>query len=147
MPKLSFKRHVRHTPDEMISLVSDMNAYPGFVPNCTHMAVRDRPPAGAASRKYATMTARLGPVTQAYTSEVTIDPEQGTIRADAIDGPFSHLKSKWQFSPEKDGTCVRFDIDFGFSNRLIAAVAEPAFAAKQDEIMDAFLAEADRRFG
>ena len=147
MPQLSFKRHVSHSPEEMLALVSDMNAYPGFVPNCTHMAVRDRPPSGNAVRKYATMTARLGPVSQAYTSEVTIDPEAGTIRADAIDGPFSHLKSKWQFTPDESGTCVRFDIDFGFSNPLVRAIAEPAFAAKQDEIMDAFLAEADRRFG
>ena len=30
---------------------------------------------------------------------------------------------------------------------LFAAVAEPAFAAKQEEIIDAFVAEADRRFG
>lgn len=147
MPQLSFKRHVSHTPEEMISLVSDMRAYPGFVPNCTRMAIKDRPPAGAATRKYATMTARLGPISQTYTSEVTIDPEESSIRADAIDGPFSHLKSKWQFEPEGEGTCVRFDIDFGFNNPLVAAVAEKAFAAKQTEIMDAFIAEADRRFG
>jgi coenzyme Q-binding protein COQ10 len=42
---------------------------------------------------------------------------------------------------------VRFDIDFKISNPLVAAVAEPAFAAKQEEIIDAFVAEADRRFG
>ena len=42
---------------------------------------------------------------------------------------------------------VRFDIDFAFSNPLVAAVAEPAFAVKQTEIIDAFLDEADRRFG
>ena len=30
---------------------------------------------------------------------------------------------------------------------LRAAVAEPAFAAKQSEIMDAFMTEADRRYG
>ena len=146
MPQLSFKRHVPHSPDEMISLVSDMRAYPQFVPNCTKMSVKDRAPLGAVSRKYATMTARLGPVSQAYTSEVTIDPEDKTIRADAIDGPFSHLKSKWSFEPEDEGTCVRFEIDFGFNNPLVSAVAEKAFAAKQTEIVDAFVAEADRRF-
>jgi coenzyme Q-binding protein COQ10 len=30
---------------------------------------------------------------------------------------------------------------------MIAAVAEPAFAAKQEQILDAFVEEADRRFG
>ena len=53
----------------------------------------------------------------------------------------------WSFEPEGEGTRVRFEIDFKISNPLIAAVAEPAFAAKQDEIIDAFADEADRRFG
>ena len=69
------------------------------------------------------------------------------IVAKAVDGPFAYLDSKWSFTPEGEGTRVRFDIDFKISNPLIAAVAEPAFAAKQEEIMDAFIAEADRRYG
>lgn len=147
MPQLAFERHVRHAPEQMLALVSDMCAYPDFVPNCTHMDIRDRPGVGPRIIKHATMTAQLGPVVQAYTSEVTIDAEAGTVRAKAIDGPFSHLDSMWRFSPDDTGTKVRFEIDFGFSNRLVAAVAEPAFAAKQTEIMDAFLREADKRFG
>ena len=47
MPKLSFERHVRHTPDEMLSLVDDVRSYPGFVPNCIDMVVRDRPDEGS----------------------------------------------------------------------------------------------------
>lgn len=147
MPKLSFERHVRHTPDEMLSLVGDVRSYPGFVPNCIDMVVRDRPDEGSRKLCLATMTASLGPFTKAYTSEVRTDRDAGTITTDAIDGPFSHLNGKWQFTPEETGTRVRFDIDFAFNNPLISAVAEPAFAAKQTEIMQAFLTEADRRFG
>lgn len=147
MPKLAFERHVRHSATQMLSLVSDMSSYPGFVPNCTAMSVRDKPARVAGACHLATMTARLGPFTQTYTSEVQINPEAGTITARAIDGPFSHLDSKWQFAGEGEGTRVRFDIDFAFNNPLVSAVAEPAFAAKQTEIMDAFVSEADRRFG
>ena len=67
-----------------------------------------------------------------------------TITAKAVDGPFAYLDSKWTFEAEGEGTRIRFDIDFKISNPLMAAVAEPAFAAKQDEIMDAFVDEADR---
>ena len=147
MPKLSFERRVAHSPDQMLSLVADMRSYPQFVPNCTAMTVRDDSSDGPRRRQLATMTARLGPLTQAYTSKVVTDPDAGLITTDAIDGPFSHLSGKWQFTPDGEGTHVRFDIDFGFANRLVAAVAEPAFGAKQSEIMDAFLKEADRRFG
>lgn len=93
------------------------------------------------------MTIRFGPVTQAYTSRVTLDLEARTIAAKAVDGPFAYLNSQWTLEPEGQGTRVRFDIDFKISNPLIAAVAEPAFAAKQEEIINAFVEEADRRFG
>ena len=95
----------------------------------------------------AKMTIQFGPITQSYTSRVVADPQALTITAKAVDGPFAYLDSKWTFTPEGQGTRVRFDIDFKMSNPLIAAVAEPAFAAKQDEIIDAFADEADRRFG
>jgi coenzyme Q-binding protein COQ10 len=78
---------------------------------------------------------------------VTLDAETCTIRAKAVDGPFAYLDSVWSFETEGMGTRIEFEIDFKISNPLIASVAEPAFAAKQDEIMRAFAEEADRRYG
>lgn len=132
-----------HVPRSMFDLVSDLEAYPRFVPNCKAMDVRPQPDGS----RLAKMTISFGPITQAYTSRVTADPQAMTITAVAVDGPFAYLDSKWTFSPEGSGTRVRFDVDFKISNPLIAAVAEPAFASKQDEIIDAFGDEADRRFG
>ena len=111
------------------------------------MEVRRDSRAGAADVRFARMTLSFGPITQAYTSRVVLDPAQRTIDARATDGPFSHLVSHWRFEPEGGGASIHFDIDFKISNPLIAAVAEPAFAAKQREIMDAFVTEAERRYG
>ncbi len=132
-----------HLPQRMFDLVSDLESYPRFLPNCKAMDVRD----DVAGAVLAKMTIQFGPVTQAYTSRVVTDPAALTIIAKAVDGPFAYLDSKWSFEREGEGTRVRFDIDFKISNPLIAAVAEPAFAAKQSEIIDAFADEADRRFG
>lgn len=130
----------------MYALVSDLKDYPRFIPNCKAMDVK--PDSGTADDvKFARMTISFGPLTQSYTSKVVSDPKALTITAAAIDGPFSYLNSKWTFEREGMGTRIKFDIDFKFSNPLIGVVAEQAFAAKQDEIMDAFVAEADRRFG
>jgi coenzyme Q-binding protein COQ10 len=146
MPDLFFERHVPHLPDRMFALVADLENYPRFIPNCKAMDVtRDR--GTAKDVQFARMTITFGPLTQSYTSRVEADPEAMTITANAMDGPFSYLSSNWSFEPEGQGTRVRFDIDFKFSNPLIAAVAEPAFSAKQGEIMDAFMDEADRRYG
>ena len=144
MPRLAFERHVPHPPQKMFELVGDLADYPRFIPNCRAMQVRPEPAGGPA--QLARMTVTFGPLTQSYTSRVIADPDTMTISARAVDGPFSHLDSLWRFEPEGQGSCVRFEIDFKFSNPLIAAVAEPAFAAKQTEIMDAFISEAARRY-
>lgn len=143
MPDLFIERHSEHLPQRMFDLVSDLESYPRFIPNCKAMEVRDDAAGGLLAR----MTITFGPITQAYTSRVIADPETMTITAKATDGPFAYLDSKWTFTPEGEGTRIRFDIDFKISNPLVAAVAEPAFVAKQDEIIDAFEDEADRRFG
>jgi coenzyme Q-binding protein COQ10 len=137
---------VPHLPQRMFELVNDLERYPDFLPNVSAMDVhRDRGSTGDV--RFARMTIKFGPVTQAYTSRVTADATAKTITASAVDGPFSYLESKWTFEPEGMGTRVRFDIDFKISNPLLAAVAEPAFSQKQQEIIDAFMEEADRRFG
>ena len=145
--KRFFERHVPHLPQHMFEIVADLEHYPRFIPNCRAMSVRPDPAAGGADVRLARMTLFFGPITQAYTSRVTLDPVALTIRAKAVDGPFAYLDSVWSFEPEGMGTRVRFEIDFKISNPFIAAVAEPAFAAKQEEIMRAFCDEADRRFG
>ena len=143
MPKLSFERRVPHAPERMFALVADLEDYPRFIPNCSAMSVR---PAGEPDTVLAEMTIRFGPITQSYLSRVTLDREGMAIRAVAQRGLFRHLDSTWRFEPEGEGTLIRFDIDFKIANPLIAAVAEPAFGQKQDEIMNAFVAEASRRF-
>ena len=145
--KRFFERHVPHLPQRMFEIVADLSDYPRYIPNCKAMDVRPDPSANSADVQLAKMTLNFGPITQAYTSRVTADAEAKTITAKAVDGPFSYLDSVWRFEPEGMGTRVRFEIDFKISNPFVAAVAEPAFAAKQGEIMQAFSDEADRRFG
>ena len=145
MPKLQFDRHVAHPPEAMFKLVSDLDAYPRFIPNCKSMVVK-KDNGAQGDVRFARMTLSFGPITQGYTSRVTLDPVALTIDAKATDGPFQYLISQWRFEPEASGTKVHFEVDFKISNPLIAAVAEPAFAAKQREIMDAFITEADRRY-
>ena len=145
MPKLKFSRSVPFSPAQMIDLVSDLNTYPHFVPNCSDMelsAMQGEPLTSCNARMYVS----FGPVNQSYVSNVRIDRQANTVTAVSHDNPFSHLFSQWKFVENGQGTHVKFDIDFEFSNRLVAAVAEPAFANIQGEILDAFIAEAKRRY-
>ncbi|WP_027835310.1 type II toxin-antitoxin system RatA family toxin [Maritalea myrionectae] len=144
MTKIAFDRHVPYTPEQMFDLVADLRRYPSFVPNCSNMQVR---PGGSDYDCYARMGISFGPISQDYESRVEMDRGNLRIAATAVDGPFSHLSSVWQFLPEGEGTHIQFKVDFKLSNRLIAAVAEPLFATKQEEIMDAFVKRADELYG
>lgn len=146
MPDVFLERHVSHLPDRMFDLVNDLEDYPRFLPNVRDMQVK-RDDGTQDDVRFAKMTIQFGPIAQAYTSRVVADRQDHTITATSNDGPFAYLNSKWSFEAEGTGTRVRLDIDFKIANPLIAAVAEAAFAAKQDEVMDAFVEEADRRFG
>ncbi|WP_424981204.1 type II toxin-antitoxin system RatA family toxin [Maritalea sp. S77] len=144
MTKIAFDRHVPYSPEQMFDLVADLRRYPAFVPNCSNMQVR---PANADDNCYARMGISFGPISQDYESLVEFDRANMRITATAVDGPFSHLNSVWSFLPEGAGTHVQFNVDFKLSNRLIAAVAEPLFATKQEEIMDAFVQRAGELYG
>ncbi len=126
MPDLFFERHSEHLPERMFNLVSDLESYPRFIPNCKSMQVREMPDGS----QLAQMTIQFGPITQSYTSHVVADLATLTITAKSTDGPFAYLDSKWTFTPEGEGTRIRFDVDFKIANPLIAAVAEPAFASE-----------------
>lgn len=142
----TFERLVPHSAAQMLALVADVETYPDFIPHCTRMEVH-RSTDAPQSRFEAKMHIRFGPISQAYTSRIEVDPTAFTLRAHALDGPFSHLDSIWRFTETEQGTEIVFDIVFAIANPLLRSVAEPAFAAKQEEIIDAFVAEAGRRYG
>lgn len=144
MPQLKFNRRVPHTPEQMLALVADVANYPKFVPNCTGMEVRG---SGDENQFDARMQVKFGPLSQAYTSRVTVDPVERTVAARAVDGPFSYLNSVWRFSPDDAGAKISFEIDFKIANMLLAAAAEPAFSAKQAEVVDAFVNRAKQIYG
>lgn len=144
MPKLLFKRHVSHTPEQMLALVADVGCYPEFVPNCTDMELGNLDGGDSFDAR---MHVRFGPLAQAYTSRVTVDRTDMTVTAVAKDGPFSHLESVWRFVPDEAGAEISFELDFNIANPLLAAAAGPAFAAKQGEIVDAFVDRARQIYG
>ena len=144
MTKIAFERDVRHTPEQMFALVSDIARYPEFVPNCSDMEIRNLPQDGAC---LARMHIAFGPISQSYESKVVADLGKLTVTAKSEDDPFSYLESEWKFTETDTGTHVDFVVDFQMRNRLLAAIAEPLFADKQREIVDAFMAQAEKLYG
>lgn len=145
MARYAYERHVPYAPEHLFDVVADTASYANFLPNVSHMLVKPDSQ-GRPDIHYARMTIAFGPLTQSYTSRVTTDREHRIIRVEATDGPFARLVGVWTFEPEGEGTVVKFNIDFKFSNPLIGLMADTAFADKQVELVDAFMDEAGRRY-
>ncbi|MEZ5608427.1 MAG: type II toxin-antitoxin system RatA family toxin [Burkholderiaceae bacterium] len=135
-----------YTPAEMYALVIDVARYPEFLPWCSHARVLAETESG--------MTAEVGiafkGVKQSFTTrnEHVADRE---VRLHLVDGPFSSLEGDWRFSPVGDGSrrACRIDLklDYGFSNKLLAAVVGPVFDRIAASMVDAFVKRAEQMYG
>lgn len=135
-----------YTPAEMYALVIDVARYPEFLPWCSHARVLAETESG--------MTAEVGiafkGVKQSFTTrnEHVADRE---VRLHLVDGPFSSLEGDWRFSPVGDGSrrACRIDLklDYGFSNKLLAAVVGPVFDRIAASMVDAFVKRAEQVYG
>ncbi|MEO1474991.1 MAG: type II toxin-antitoxin system RatA family toxin [Pseudomonadota bacterium] len=139
---------VPYSPKEMFSLVEDIESYPKFIKWVK--ALRKSRPRDEGATHHCVGEAVVGfkGFTERFSTTVAADRASSTIQARLIRGPFRKLENDWMFETDPNGgTKITFRIDYQFSNPILAAVA----AANRDvairKIMEAFLAEAERRFG
>lgn len=131
------------SPEEMFRLVTDVDAYPQFLPWCDHARVLETTEQG--------MTAEVGikmaGLKQSFTTRNTHVPGR-EVQMELIDGPFSNLSGGWSFSPVGDGTqraCkVELNLHYGFSSAALSAVVGPVFDKIASSLVDAFIKRAEQ---
>lgn len=131
------------SPEEMFRLVTDVNAYPQFLPWCDHARVLETTESG--------MTAEVGikmaGIKQSFTTRNTHVPGR-EVQMALIDGPFSNLSGGWTFNPVGDGSqraCkVELNLHYGFSSAALSAVVGPVFDKIASSLVDAFIKRAEQ---
>ena len=95
MPRFRTVRRVRHSAADMFALVSDMDAYPEFVPLCTALRVRSRT-TGEDGIEIAVAEMEVGykAIRERFTTRVTMDLAKLEIFFEHIDGQFRYLKNR-----------------------------------------------------
>ena len=128
---------VPYSPKEMFELVSQVPAYPQFLPWCSFARVLQTLPDG----KVAEVGFGLGGLRHSF---VTRNIEQPGRQIDIrlVRGPFSTLHGQWRFEPvgESDTRACRvhLDLHYHFSNFLLARVVGPVFDKIAVTMVDAF---------
>lgn len=133
--------------EEMYSVVSDVKNYYKFVPYVKKSHVHSKNPNGFK----ADLIVGFPPLNEVYTSNVTLKSPH-LVTSECKDGRlFNYLLNEWRFSPGlKDipHSCVLdFKVSFEFKSLLHSNIANLFFDLICDQMENAFITEAKKRFG
>ena len=148
MPELAKSLRIPHAPDQVFELVSDIGRYPEFIKWIRSMRVTNQVRTGSVLQSRGEASVGFKGFSERFTTDVEADADRRTIAVKLVRGPFRRLKNHWQLRQGEDGgTVVDFYIDYEFRNPVLSLLARANTDLAVNRIMQAFLAEADRRYG
>ena len=141
-----------YTAQEIYQLVTDVQAYPQFLPWCERVEVLGRDDEGPTARLHLAYSG----IRHAFTTRnVQVLDESVHIRL--VDGPFSLLDGLWRFVslPLSSGAIggagtackIDFDLRYQFSNAFLEAAISPVFDRIADTFVDSFVRRAEQVHG
>jgi ribosome-associated toxin RatA of RatAB toxin-antitoxin module len=144
MPCINRHALVPYTPAEMFALVDDVEAYPSFLPWCRQARVLAR----SDDEVRATIELAKGSIRKSFTTCNRLQRDK-MIEMRLVEGPFSRLEGFWRFDALTDGRSskVALDLEFEFSNRLVAMAIGPVFNQIANTLVDAFVKRANETYG
>jgi coenzyme Q-binding protein COQ10 len=157
MPSFSTKRRMPFTAAQMYALVADIERYPEFLPMCTALTVSSRMAVPEGENLVASMSVGYKSITETFTTQVRLRPEQLKVEANYVDGPFRHLENRWQFADvpaldgpasEINGSCdVDFFIDYEFKSAMLGLLVGQVFDQAFRKFTGAFEHRAGKVYG
>lgn len=125
---------VHYTPQEMFALVSDVEAYPQFLPWCTGAEILSQEGDEICGR----VDFAVGNVSKSFATCNQLRPHE-EIDMQLLEGPFSQLQGRWRFDPlGEDGCKVSLFLEYDFSSRMVSMVVGPVFNKIANSLVDAF---------
>lgn len=138
---------LRHRPDDLFDLVSDVRAYPKFIKLISAMRVtRDHVEEGTGTLD-AEARVRYRFVREKFSTRVRLDKPARLIDVDYLSGPFHDLANQWRFHALEDGsTLVDFWIRYRFGNPVLQMLVDTNRTRAIRYLIGAFGDEAQRRY-
>ncbi|TDT43587.1 ribosome-associated toxin RatA of RatAB toxin-antitoxin module [Halospina denitrificans] len=135
---------VRHSAREMFALVSDVEAYPEFLPWCGNALRHDD---GNGQQVTASLEVVRGGLSQRFTTRNHLDPHS-CIRMELVDGPFRYLRGYWHFVELREDACkVKLELEFDVDGRVARFAFGNIFHQAANAMVDAFCRRAAELYG
>mgnify|MGYP001793464242 FL=1 len=143
MPVHKEKRVLPYTPDQLYTLVVDIERYPEFLPWCLGARVKSRQD----DLIVADLIIGFKMFRERFTSRVTPRPDDQRIDVTYAEGPFKYLENHWVFEEHPEGCLIDFYVDFEFRNKLLQKVIETLFHEAVRRMVAAFETRARHLYG
>ena len=131
-------RILPYSAAQMYALVADVAHYPKFLPWTAAARIRSVEDMGDHQVMLADLVISFKVFRERFGSKVTLWPASQRIDTEYLDGPFSHMQSRWQFKNVEGGCEVQFDVDFAFRNRLLQGAAGLFFNEAMQRVVRSF---------
>ena len=132
-----------YTPEEMFKLVTDIKAYPEFLPWCSSSEILARENDGV----IACIDFSVGKVSKSFTTR-NVHHGCEEIAMQLVEGPFSELQGFWRFRPLGEHGCkINLSLHYDFSSRVLSMVVGPVFNTIANSLVDSFTKRAVEIYG
>ncbi len=148
MPTHAEKRAMPYSPEQLYTLVAEVDRYPEFLPWCIAARLKSRE--GDLAVWDLVIGFRM--IRERFTSRVTMSPGGNGVspRIDVAyaDGPFRYLNNHWIFDRQPDGsTVIDFFVDFEFRSKLLQSIMGVLFNEAVKRMVAAFEGRAKQLYG
>lgn len=138
MTTVSRSALVPYSAQAMFDLVDDVDSYDRFLPWCRESRVLERTDDAVKG----TIVFAKGGFERSFTTLNRRQPGK-MIEIRLVEGPFRHLEGFWRFqSLRDDASKVSLDLEFEFTNRLVAMAFGKVFTQVANTLVDAFVSRA-----
>jgi coenzyme Q-binding protein COQ10 len=144
MASIQARRRVKHSAEQMLALVADIERYPEFVPLCARHRVISRAKRGTNEVLITEMTIAYGVFNETIRVRDTIDRQNGCILLDGLDGPLRWLQGAWTFTARANESCdISLNLSYEFANPLLGMVLAKVLHSALHHFLAAFEQRAD----
>ena len=134
MTQINRSAIVPYSADEMYRLVADIETYPEFLPWCGGAKILSKDN----DELRASIKIAYKGVNKSFTT-INREVEGERIEMSLVEGPFTKLHGVWEFAElDSDASKVSLNLEFEFSNRLVAMTGGKVFSSIADTLVDAF---------
>lgn len=147
MPKYQTEIFFPYSVEKIHNMVADIEKYPEFLPNCSHLTIKNTQKSGKKRHFLAEMGVKFSVFSENFDSNVEIDDMFHEINVSLDSGPLKNLTNNWKFIEQGENQCLaHFSIEVEMKNFALRLALAAAFKIGVKDIEQAFIKRANKLY-